>query len=448
MNRILKQYKVSPSVLKADTETEICISAYDGNFLLFDDVEYIVTVFPQDVSDVPNTSENKLRDYNKARSSMRVKPENGVLKFKYFFKGEQMWRIHVCSTDYEKHQPEIYNHYRNNWKGCIHYPQDGIHISVYSLYDDLYGRKVQKGDLHVHTNMSDGSESPEFVCTNYRKAGRDFLAITDHNLFNVSKEVSSKLSFANNFTILHGEEVHNGYCGNFHMVNIGGNYSVNDIYINTPEKAAEEAKLLEGTVDVPENVDKKEYLDRVWLYREIKKSGGYAIFPHPFWNIGYNHVSSKMTYEILKNGLCDAFEVLGGCTPMGNNLQLALYNDVRASGHPIPIVGSTDSHTVLSGEHTNQYTIVFGDDILRSISEFYSVAVESRAGENQRVYGSYRLSAYAHFLINNYFPVHDELCSLSGMLMEQYLVYSNPCKAEIEKAEDAISQYRKDFFGF
>ena len=448
MDSVIKMYKAVPSVVRADEETEISITAYDGNFLLFDDVEYTVTVTPRDVSDVPNTPENKLGDYNKSRKMMHIKPQNGVLKLKYFFSGEQMWRIHISSTDYRKHQPEIYSHYPNNWGWVITYPEKGRDIYVYSLYPDLYGRTVRKGDLHIHTNFSDGSESPDYVCASYRKSGRDFVAITDHNIFNASEKTAEKLSFAENFKIICGEEVHNGYLGNFHMVNIGGNYSVNDIYINNPEKAEKEAKLLEGTVEIPGNVDKKDYLERVWLYREIKKSGGFAIFPHPFWNIGYNNTSSKMTAEIIKNGLCDAFEVIGGCKPFENNLQVNLWNDLRAEGHNIPVVGSTDAHTVFLGSHLTRYTIVFGDDITDSISDFYSVAVESLSGENQRVYGTYRLSSYAHFLMEYYFPVHDELCAVSGAFMEQYLIYNRPCKAEIVSAEEAISQHRKEFFGY
>ena len=286
------------------------------------------------------------------------------------------------------------------------------------------------------------------MCANYRKSGSDFIAITDHNVFGASKNAAEKLAFAENFKILHGEEVHNGYLGNFHMVNIGGSYSVNEIYINSPEKAEEEAQKLYGAVEIPANIDEKEYLQRVWLYREIKKSGGFAILPHPFWNIGYNHISSKITAEILKNGLCDAFEVIGGVSPYGNNLQVDLWNDLRADGYKIPVVGSTDAHSTLTNTHKIRYTIIFGDDVIDSIADFYSVAVEALNGENQRVYGTYRLSAYAHFLIQNYFPVHDELCAVSGALMEQYLIYSQTCKEAIEQAENAVERYRKDFFGF
>lgn len=37
-----------------------------------------------------------------------------------------------------------------------------------------------KGALHVHTNCSDGSESPQRVVDDYQRHGYDFLALTDH----------------------------------------------------------------------------------------------------------------------------------------------------------------------------------------------------------------------------------------------------------------------------
>jgi hypothetical protein len=38
--------------------------------------------------------------------------------------------------------------------------------------------------------------------------------------------------------------------------------------------------------------------------------------------------------------------------------------------------------------------------------------VEPLQDENTRVYGRLRLVSYAHFLPENYFPVHDELCNV------------------------------------
>jgi hypothetical protein len=40
-----------------------------------------------------------------------------------------------------------------------------------------------KGNLHTHTNLSDGLATPEATAIHYRNAGYDFLAITDHQRY-------------------------------------------------------------------------------------------------------------------------------------------------------------------------------------------------------------------------------------------------------------------------
>jgi len=448
MNPNLKKYRVTPSVIEADKESVITVTSSDGVFQFYDDVTYEVSFFPQDESDIPIDDELSLLGYEKSRKSYFVKPENGKLKIKYFFSGEQEWRIHISSKEYAKHQNPLYWEYIPHWNPLLDFPERGIDIFVYSLKEDLYKRRVMRGDLHVHTYASDGQESPEFVCAGYRKSGRDFVAITDHNIYHASKKAEKKLGFLKNFRILHGEEVHNGYVGFYHMVNIGGNYSVNDIYLNNPDKIKKEIAELEEKIKVPKGLDKREYLGRVWLYSEIKKSGGYAIYPHPYWNVGFYHTSAKMSRAIMKNGLCDAFEILGGCNPKQNNMQVALYNDLRADGFNIPITGSTDAHSVLNGEHMRHSTVVFAesDDVMGAVANGYSVAVESLFGENVRVYGSLRLVAYTHFLLENYFPVHDELCYSSGLLLEEYVHGNDNTKTLIDEIEYRISEHENTFF--
>ena len=452
MNENLNKYKITPSIVKADQESTITISSSDGIFKFFDDTIYNVQFIPLEESNTPIDHELSLRGFNKARKTYKVRPENGELKLTYLFSGEQEWRIHISSDDYDKHLNPLYKKYSPYWDGLIQAPKWGITLSIFSLKPDLYGKIPKRGDLHIHTYFSDGRESPELVASRYRKAGYDFIAITDHNVFNTSKDAKEKLGFVKGLDILHGEEIHNNYAGYFHMVNIGGNYSVNEIYLNEPERVEMEVKELEKEVDVPQNFDKHHYLNRVWLYREIKKSGGFAIFPHPYWDIGFYHTETPVSKAILKNGLCDAFEVLGGVNPEQNNLQVALYNELKAEGVKISPVGSTDSHSVFNettGYFKKASTIAFTEDdgILGAISKGLSVAVEHLPEENTRVYGDFRLIKYTHFLLRNYFPGHNELCSVSGTLLNAYINGDIETKPMIEKTEKMIDDFKKDFFG-
>ena len=220
MNESLKYFRAFPSVVEADKESEITIKCIDGTFMFYDDLTYDIQFIPQDMSDVPLDDIMSLQGYNKFRKTYTVQPENGEIKLKYTFFGEQEWHIHISCKDYSKHQHPMYDKHIPHWNALIEKPAKGIDVSIYSLKEDLYNKKPLKGDLHIHTYVSDGRESPEMVSAYYRKAGHDFIALSDHNAYNTAKYVKDKLDFVKNYNIMVAEEVHNGYLGFYHMVNI------------------------------------------------------------------------------------------------------------------------------------------------------------------------------------------------------------------------------------
>jgi hypothetical protein len=66
-----------------------------------------------------------------------------------------------------------------------------------------------KGNLHTHSNRSDGALAPEAVCEAYREAGYDFLALTDHFLDKYGFPIVDTRPFRTNaFTTILGAEVH------------------------------------------------------------------------------------------------------------------------------------------------------------------------------------------------------------------------------------------------
>lgn len=446
----LLEFKITPQIVEADKETTVEIQALDGNFRFFDDLTYKIEALPMEESDVPIDYEMTLNGYSKARHITSLKPENGVLRFSYRFIGEQEWRIHIFCEEYEKYQNPMYCHYPRDWAGLIDAPKYGIILSIYSLYPDLYCRRALKCDFHLHSSISDGAESPALTAAGYRKGGYDVMALTEHHAYNSARFAKEKFDFKTDFKILCGEEVHNRYLGNFHMVNLMSEKSVNEVYLNDPERVEREASALASEVKVPEGLNAHEYLHRVWLYREAKKSGGFVIFAHPFWDV-YNryHTETAMTRAILNNGLCDAYELLGGVSPEGNHLQASLYASMRAEGLNIPIVGSTDCHSIFSKSFNTAHTLLFTieDDITGAISDSYSVAVYTLPGENPQVFGDYRLTKYAYFLLRNYFPVHDELCSASGSVISEYILGNKDLKPVAEALEARVTTFEDKFFG-
>ena len=60
------------------------------------------------------------------------------------------------------------------------------------------------------------------------------------------------------------------------------------------------------------------------------------------------------------------------------------------------------------------------DDIITSVKDMYSISVEAIPNEHERAHGPLRLVRYAHFLLREVFPKHDELCAEEGRLMCAY----------------------------
>lgn len=66
-----------------------------------------------------------------------------------------------------------------------------------------------KGNIHTHSNLSDGALPPEEVCRRYREAGYDFLSLTDHFLAKYGFPVANTLPYRTaGFTTILGAELH------------------------------------------------------------------------------------------------------------------------------------------------------------------------------------------------------------------------------------------------
>lgn len=430
MSLSLSSYEIKPKVVKCGAVQTIAVLPV-GECARFDNEEkYTVTIMPMEHSD-DTYIEDSLYEMPGLFHELELKPENGILTFEYSFDEEQEWTIDVKQKDMKS---------------------EVLRFHIYSLFDDLYGRNPYKGDLHSHSCRSDGKEEPAIVAANYRKAGFDFFALTDHHAFQPSQEAMDKYrGVAIDLKICHGEEIH--LKGEYiHIVNFGGSYSINELYYGNPEKYHNEIKEYSKTLTPPKGVNALEYAYRKWIYDEIKKSGGITIIPHPFW-IHYPHqynMRSKMLDYVFETGIFDAFELLGGQSVHENNLQIAAYIDQCSKGRQIPVVGSSDSHGTDPAVYFKQCkTIVFSKDlevqsICNSIKELYSVAIEEMPGEEYRVYGSFRMVKYARFLLTHYFPKHDELCFEEGRLMKNYITGDMDAKYQLEKLHGRTAKFMED----
>jgi hypothetical protein len=400
-----RYFDVYPKIVPSDGSAVITIRDKYNQSFLKDDMEYEVRYYP--LERYSCTGEYKYQDVK------IIKPVNGTLLFEQYFKDEQ------------EHVIEIQKKGNEN-------PTNRKCFNFYSLNKDLFSRKPYKGDMHMHTHYSDGSESPAYVTASCRKIGLDFMAITDHGQYYPS--IESQMAFKDAITdllICRGEEVHPIH-NPVHMINFGGSFSINEMIKENKEKYLEEVKKIEEGINIIKDEDSRyQCASCIWCFDKIREGGGLGIFSHPYWLVreGY-YISGTVTSYLLETQPYDAFEVVGGYFKYqeeSNTLQTARYHEERSKGRKVPIVGVSDAHGCETDELFGWfYTIVFApsleqSEIINSIKDLYSVAVEAIPGETTRSYGPFRYVKYASFLIREVLPFHDELCFEEGAAMLEYI---------------------------
>jgi len=233
------------------------------------------------------------------------------------------------------------------------------------------------------------------------------------------------------FRIYPGEEVHPP--GNpVHMVNFGGRQSVN-VLAGDADRYGAELAALAASLDVGlTGEDLQIYASCAWAFEKIRAGVGVGILCHPYWITGdaYN-ISDKLQEALYREMPFDALELIGGFYRYqmeSNALAVARWQEERASGKSMPVVGVSDAHGCERGELFGwYYSIVFSpspgfDDVRQAILAERSVAVEAVEGEFPRLFGPMRLVKYAYFLLREVIPAHDEICVEEGRLMWCYIV--------------------------
>lgn len=461
MDDNLNNFDVFPLVYKVQEETEINIRPTGGRRYFEPGKHYTLCVC--------GLEDGKPSDYPITGAGNFIKKEilcneDGCFRFNYAFPSEQQYFLRIYDGE--------------DWK---------YQFPVYAVNDDLASRYPYMGDLHMHTICSDGNQTPEVVCANYRRHGYDFMTISDHGRYYPSlKAINFYKNVPTGLNIVPGEEVHlppvNGQRVDPHIVNFGGEYSINalveDVHIkevgkdkkfrsirdNCPDvmtKAEYEEKMseLSEKIEVPEGIDPIPAAVTKWIFNEIKRADGLGIFAHPEWISDVFQVPTKFYEYLFENRDFDAFEVLGGENYFEQNgFQTAIYYDNLAKGRKFPIVGSTDSHSSYESNR-NAFicaTIVFSPEnerksLISSIKDYYSVAVD-KISKEFRIVGDLRLTRYTCFLLKNYFPRHDELCIEEGRLMKQYATGTKDEKEEalkvLETINGRVNRLMKKYFAF
>jgi hypothetical protein len=196
----------------------------------------------------------------------------------------------------------------------------------------------------------------------------------------------------------------------------------------------------------------------MWITDRIHEAGGLAIFPHPFWKPGGSrvfNVQEEFARVILKSGMYDAYELVGGMGQIGINFSINLRAELLAEGVKFPVVGSSDVHGIVGAEtFPHLFTICFAkdnsaDSIMEALKAGKTVAVEATGDEykrHYRCYGDLRLVYYAQFLLANYFPQLQRICAGEGVAMRNYLMGLAPASL-IEAQVEQTESFKTEFFG-
>ncbi|MCX8081878.1 MAG: CehA/McbA family metallohydrolase [bacterium] len=190
-----------------------------------------------------------------------------------------------------------------------------------------------KGNLHTHTNISDGKYTAEEICELYSKKGYQFIAITDHNI--ISKEIQHK-----NMLVMRGVELHPE---GFHIVGI-----------EVKNGFASEETTIQKVIDM------------------LKENSSLVIIAHPYW-------SGKTSSDLLQLNGYTGIEVYNNVCHhlIGKGYSSIHLDEVLQTGKKIFGFAVDDSH---SEEHIGSGFIMVRssrcdkEDIALSIKKghFYS----------------------------------------------------------------------------
>lgn len=198
------------------------------------------------------------------------------------------------------------------------------------MWTDREGNIWYKGNLHMHTTRSDGRCSYEEAVERYRQAGYDFVAVTDHWIYNEGKQET-------NFLILSGCEYNLGNTPRekvFHIVGFGMEHPTG--------------------LSAEKNYSPQQVIDA------IRAAGGLAELAHPSWSM------TRVDDALALTGLCgtEIYNTVSG-EPWNCRAYSGEFVDLcGAAGRLFPCLAVDDAH-FYAGDETRSFIYVKAEALTR-----------------------------------------------------------------------------------
>ncbi len=163
-----------------------------------------------------------------------------------------------------------------------------------------------RGNLHTHTNNSDGKQPPQAVIDDYAGRGYDFLMLSDHDKITGVTGLDAK-----GMALIPGNEIS---AKGPHMLHVGARETV------------------------APNANRQAVLDKV-----NGGAGGFAIMNHPNWTDGYNHCDISVLRKLQGYA---GMEIFNGVVLFltGSEVATDKWDRVLSTGHRVWGFANDDSH--------------------------------------------------------------------------------------------------------
>ncbi len=193
--------------------------------------------------------------------------------------------------------------------------------------------KYYKGNLHTHTTRSDGHKTPEEAIALYRAAGYDFIALTDHYVFNRGGMTDDGMLVISGIEYDTGSDSREGI---YHVVGLG----------------MENEPGLCGIEKQPPEV----------IGRRIKDRGGFAMLAHPAWSLNKPGEIERISDEIGGFDAVEIYNTVSGLPYSTRPHSGEIVEQLAQDGYVYPLTAVDDTH-YYTGDECKSYIMVRAESL-------------------------------------------------------------------------------------